>query len=180
MSRIQYPSYTNFDLFGSTFSSDQETPLFSAGLSATSADWSACDSFAPSSYGQGAPGFGNFLDFGTGSDPLPTLAPTTTTSGDVSEVEDNFLDVDGLGRHNGYMGHHGQLLGNGADFENYKTKYLTHPAASHDDSPIAGNPLSLVEDDPAFYLQNYNDGVATMPDSPEAVAGASDNFFYSL
>lgn len=71
----------NFNIFGSV---DDQEPMFSAGLSATSVDWSLyglgfdskdMDNFAPSSYSQ-AQSFGGF-------DQPPTL-----TSGEVSEVED--------------------------------------------------------------------------------------------
>jgi hypothetical protein len=71
---------------------DPEQPLFSAGLSSASIDWSHYDglgfnnnrdNFAPSSYSQ-APSFTGF-DF-TGVD-QPALT-TTSTSGEISEVED--------------------------------------------------------------------------------------------
>jgi hypothetical protein len=71
---------------------DQEQPLFSAGLSAASIDWSHYDglgfnnnddNFAPSSYSQ-APSFTGF-DFTNVDQPALT---TTSTSGEISEVED--------------------------------------------------------------------------------------------
>jgi hypothetical protein len=69
---------------------DQEQPLFSAGLSAASIDWSHYDgldfnndNFATSSYSQ-APSFTGF-DFS--SIDQPTLT-TTSTSGEISEVEE--------------------------------------------------------------------------------------------
>lgn len=102
LSGIDYPSYRNggFDSFG------DDAGLFSAGLSATSVDWSHYDldfntnklaeNFAPSSYSQGQ-SYGGF-DF-NGSEQAPTL--TTTTSGEVSEVEELFGtgvdDFDGTG-----------------------------------------------------------------------------------
>jgi hypothetical protein len=67
-----------------------EAPLFSAGLSAASIDWSHYDgldfngdSFATSSYSQ-APSFTGF-DFSSIDQPALT---TTSTSGEISEVED--------------------------------------------------------------------------------------------
>lgn len=84
-----------FDFFGNL--SDNEQPLFSAGLSATSVDWShyegldfpsrPTDDFAPSNYSQ--PQSFGCLEY-SGSEQLPTLTTTTTTStsGDVSESED--------------------------------------------------------------------------------------------
>lgn len=74
----------NFDLFGGASLEEHEHPIFSAGLSQPSVDWSHygldfankdMGSFAPSSYSQ-APSFAGF-------DQPPTL-----TSGEVSEVED--------------------------------------------------------------------------------------------
>lgn len=68
---------------------DAEQPLFSAGLSAASIDWSHYDGldfnnddFATSSYSQ-APSFTGF-DFSSMDQP----ALTTSTSGEISEVED--------------------------------------------------------------------------------------------
>jgi hypothetical protein len=69
---------------------DPEQPLFSAGLSAASIDWSHYDgldfnneNFAASSYGQ-TPSFTGF-DFSSIDQPALT---TTSTSGEISEVED--------------------------------------------------------------------------------------------
>lgn len=70
---------------------DQEQPLFSAGLSTASIDWSHYDGldfnndgFATSSYSQAA-SFNGF-DF-SGAEVQPALT-TTSTSGEISEVED--------------------------------------------------------------------------------------------
>jgi hypothetical protein len=94
LSSIKYPPYipNSADFFGAL--SDYEQPMFSAGLSAASVDWSnyeglelaskAAD-FAPSSYSQ-PQSYGTF-DF-SGSEPIPTMTTTTSTSGEVSEVED--------------------------------------------------------------------------------------------
>jgi hypothetical protein len=69
---------------------DQEQPMFSAGLSSASIDWSHYDglnfnndNFAPSNYSQ-APSFNGF-DFSSLDQPALT---TTSTSGEISEVED--------------------------------------------------------------------------------------------
>ncbi|KAG0645943.1 Copper resistance CRF1 [Hyphodiscus hymeniophilus] len=69
---------------------DPEQPLFSAGLSAASIDWSQYngldfnnENFAASSYSQ-APSFTGF-DFSSMDQPALT---TTSTSGEISEVED--------------------------------------------------------------------------------------------
>lgn len=78
----------NMDNFSAV---DSEAPIFSAGLSATPIDWSHydgldfnSDSFATSNYSQ-APSFTGF-DFSS-IDHHPALT-TTSTSGEVSEVED--------------------------------------------------------------------------------------------
>jgi hypothetical protein len=95
LSAIEYPAYVpnSADFFGNI--SNDEPPIFSAGLSATPIDWShydfagtsnaAANEFAPSSYSQ-PQSFGGF-DF-SGSEQLPTLTTNTSTSGEVSEVED--------------------------------------------------------------------------------------------
>lgn len=79
---------TNLDGF-SAFP-DTEQPLFSAGLSSASIDWSHYDgldfnndNFATSSYSQAA----SFTGFDFGSIDQPALT-TTSTSGEISEVED--------------------------------------------------------------------------------------------
>jgi hypothetical protein len=68
--------------------------MFSAGLSAASVDWSNYEGlemasktadFAPSNYSQ-PQSYGGF-DF-NGSEHIPTMTTTTSTSGEVSEVED--------------------------------------------------------------------------------------------
>jgi hypothetical protein len=102
LSRISYQPYvSSYDLFSNVSENDQG--LYSAGLSATSVDWSnydlefstgrSGDNFAPSSFSQ-PQSYGAF-DY-SGSEQAPTL--TTTTSGEVSEVDDfmgpNFDDFD--------------------------------------------------------------------------------------
>jgi hypothetical protein len=79
---------SDFDFYSTM--PDPEQPLFSAGLSGTSIDWSHYDgldfnndSFAASSYSQ-APSFTGF-DFSSMDQPALT---TTSTSGEISEVED--------------------------------------------------------------------------------------------
>jgi hypothetical protein len=93
---------------------DLEQPMFSAGLSSASIDWSHYDgldfnneNFAASSYSQ-APSFTGF-DFSSIDQPALT---TTSTSGEISEVED-FVLGDNKGPRPG-------LLNNqyGSDFDN--------------------------------------------------------------
>lgn len=98
LSRIERPPYVpnSADFFGSY--SDYEQPMFSAGLSASSVDWSHYDGlefasgsradnavdFAPSNYSHPQ---SNGFDF-SGSEQMHTLTTNTSTSGDLSEVED--------------------------------------------------------------------------------------------
>lgn len=102
----------NLDGFSSI--PDHEQPMFSAGLSSASIDWSHYDgldfnneNFAASSYSQ-APSFTGF-DFSSIDQPALT---TTSTSGEISEVEDF-----GLGDNTGTRP---PLLTNqyGSDFDN--------------------------------------------------------------
>jgi len=94
---------------------DHEQPIFSAGLSSASIDWSHYDgldfnneNFAASSYSQ-APSFTGF-DFSSIEQPALT---TTSTSGEISEVED-FVPLGDSG------GTRPTLLNNqyGSDFDN--------------------------------------------------------------
>lgn len=93
LSSIKYPPYipNSAEFFGAL--SDYEQPMFSAGLSAASVDWSNYEGlelagktadFAPSNYSQ-PQSYGGF-DF-AGSE-IPTMTTTTSTSGEVSEAED--------------------------------------------------------------------------------------------
>jgi hypothetical protein len=193
LSGIEYPSYAaangTFDLFGSAggFSPDNDGPLFSAGFS-TSVDWSHYNlseikggEFAPSSYSQaGTQSFNGLFDFA--SEPTPTLAGTTSTSGEVSEVDDNFIpgdiEFDGFnGAANGtdYMRQQSSMLASGLNSIDYESlmkasaqKYLP---TLDDGGPIAGSAFSLVDDDPAFFAQSYNDGIATL-DTPDGLPSA--------
>jgi hypothetical protein len=83
-------SFPSLDFDGLPAVSDVEQPIFSAGLSAGSVDWSHYDgldfnneNFAASNFSQ-APSFTGF-DFSSIDQPALT---TTSTSGEISEVED--------------------------------------------------------------------------------------------
>jgi hypothetical protein len=194
LSAIEYTPYnlasSTFDLFGSGFSSDHEGPMFSAGLSAASVDWSHYDldlkgdNFAPSSYSQGgAQSFNGLFDFPNGSEHAPTLAGTTSTSGEVSEVEDNFLtgdvEFDGFSTsQNPFMRPSHMLANNGnLEYERYiksaTNKFLPVPASLDDGGPIAGGSFSLVEDDPAFWAASYNEGIPSVAESPDGLPSTS-------
>ncbi len=187
LSRIDNAAYVNngsFDLFGSGF--DQDGPMYSAGLSAASVDWShyefsdgRAENFAPSSYSQtGGRNFNGLLEFGSGSEQLPTLANTTSTSGDVSEVED-FLpggdDMDGFGS-NSFIRQNVMAAG-AADLTSidYDSFYK-----NADTTAMAGSGVSLVEEDPAFWMPNYNDGIATVEESPDPLGAATANNFWQM
>ncbi|KAK5995207.1 hypothetical protein PT974_03605 [Cladobotryum mycophilum] len=191
LSQLDYPSYNpNFDLFNSNTNalpSDSDAPLFSAGLSTRSVDWSCYDlgdsngeSFTPSSYSQaGTQSFNGMLDFGSGSEQLPHLANTTSNSGDVSEVED-FLpggdnDFEGFGAgNNSFLSRQANVANSTADLTSidYSSFY------KNDESNPPVGALSMVEDDPAFYMPNYNDGIATVDESPDPMGpGAMGNFW---
>lgn len=197
LSSIKYPPYipNSADFFGTL--SDYEQPMFSAGLSAASVDWSNYEGlelasktadFAPSSYSQ-PQSYGGF-DF-TGSEQLPTMTTTTSTSGEVSEVEDflsNPLDdfdafQTGLST-NGYaLGHtHVGLLGNAPDltsldFDEFNflkkagSKFIPTPSSLPAEDPTlltstapGFSGLTSLEEDPAFWMNDY--GVPNLTDSP--------------
>lgn len=178
LSGIEYPPYMangSFDLFGSGFNSETEGPMYSAGLSSASVDWSHYEftdmkggEFTPSSYSQaGAQSLHGLFDFGSGSEHLPHLANTTSTSGEVSEVED-FMpggdgDFEGFGGSSYLRQSH--LMASSADITTID--YDSFYKGTADSGPIAGHPFSMVEDDPAFWLPNYNEGIATMAESPD-------------
>ncbi|KAF4806127.1 Copper resistance protein CRF1 [Colletotrichum siamense] len=190
LSAIEYPQYQpngTFDLFGSS----GDGPIFSAGLSTASVDWShidladKTDKFAPSSYSQaGAQSFNGMFDFPTGSEPAPTLAATTSTSGEVSEVEDNLMpgdssDYDGYGTGSNSFIHpaSGSYLTNGTgtdltaiDYNSFlKSSKFIGAASSFDDSgPVAGGSVTF-DDDPVFWGQHFDDGIATYTESPDGM-----------
>ncbi|CEI60556.1 hypothetical protein FVEN_g9960 [Fusarium venenatum] len=198
LSGIEYPPYmanSTFDLFGSGFNSETDAPMYSAGLSAASVDWSHYDlsemkgeSFTPSSYSQaGTQSFNGLFDFGSGSEHLPHLANTTSTSGEVSEVEDflpggddDYNGLDGLGgfsRTDSFIRQSGSVMANSADLTtiDYDSFYKGAEAG-----PMAGAGLSMVEDDPAFWMPNYNEGIATMDESPDPLGPASMPSFWGM
>jgi hypothetical protein len=185
LSAIDYPPYNvangSFDLFGASFSPDHEGPMYSAGLSAASVDWSHYDlneakrnaNFTPSSYSQtGIHGLGGF-DFGSGSEQLPHLVNTTSTSGDVSEVEDFMSGADGE-FNSGYM-RQGNMMGNPADLTSidYDSFYK-----GTDQNAMQGTGMSMVEEDPAFWMPNYHDGI--MDESPDPLGPPTMGNFWEL
>ncbi|PHH86621.1 hypothetical protein CDD83_9976 [Cordyceps sp. RAO-2017] len=196
LSRIEYPSsYVGngtFEMFGSSgIPSEHDAPMYSAGLSAASVDWSHYDlggesrsEFAPSSYSQaGAQSFNGLFDFGSGSEQLPRLANTTSTSGDVSEVEDLMGngdgDFDGFGAGNNGFLRQNSVVGNAADLSSidYDSFYQKNPEGTS----LAVSAISMVEEDPAFWMPNYNEAnVATVDESPDPLVTSSVGGFWEM
>lgn len=193
LSRIEYPSYVGsgaFEMFGSGMTSEQEAPMYSAGLSTASVDWSHYDlgeakgDFAPSSYSQaGAQSFNGLFDFGSGSEQLPRLANTTSTSGEVSEVEDFMGNGDGdlegfgTGNNSGFL-RQGNVVSNSADLSSID--YDSFYSKNADSATTTTGAISMVEEDPAFWMPNYNDGVATMDESPDPLGASSMGSFWEM
>lgn len=196
LSGIKYPEYVpnSADFFSGM--SDHEQPMFSAGLSATSVDWSHYDGldfankaaadFAPSSYSQ-PQSYGGY-DF-TGSEQLPTLTTNTSTSGEVSEAEDllsNPLDdFDAQYRNNnataaGFPLAQAGLMGNTdlgpLDFEDYRfikdsNKFLTTNSSLAGEDPTllastAGGFGGFALEDDSAFWMNDYSGLPNLTDSP--------------
>ncbi|CAJ2504700.1 Uu.00g120940.m01.CDS01 [Anthostomella pinea] len=176
LSGIQYPEYSPaFDLFGVL--SDHEAPMFSAGLSAASVDWTQYDGlelkgedFAPSSFGQAQ----SYKGFDLAGSVEPTL---TSNSGDVSETEDwapTFGNAQLEGFRSGPASGYLDLSQNQTtmltsadlgtlDFDQFKgtadaSKYLSNPSVVDEASPAF--PL----DDTYWNMSNFNDGITESPD----------------
>ncbi|KAM4062841.1 copper fist DNA binding domain-containing protein [Hirsutella rhossiliensis] len=193
LSRIEYPaSYVGngtFEMFGSGLTSEHEAPMYSAGLSAASVDWSHYDlgeskgDFAPSSYSQaGAQSFSGLFDFGSGSEQLPRLANTTSTSGDVSEVEDLMGNGDGdfdgfSAGSNGFL-RQGNLVGNSTDLSGID--YDSFYQKNSEGTSLPATTISMVEEDAAFWVPNYNEGIATMDESPDPLGTSSLGNFWEV
>lgn len=178
LSNIDYPSYmanSTYDPYGSGLP-DGDAPIYSAGLSAASVDWSGFDwpnasrdDFAPSSYSQGAAqSYNGMFEFGSGSEQLPRLANTTSTSGDVSEVEDFMAgaegDFEGFGSGNGFLRQ--GLLDSPADLSSID---YTNFYKSTEPAPMVGSGMSMVEDDPAFWIANYKNENMAVDENPEVL-----------
>lgn len=192
LSGIEYPSYVSnsaFEMFGSGVPSEVDGPIFSAGLSAASVDWSHYDlgeakaeNFAPSSYSQaGAQSFNGLFDFGSGSEQLPRLANTTSTSGEVSEVED-FMgngdgDMDSGFGASSYI-RQANIVGSSTDLTSIDYDSFYNKGSENN---VAVGTISMVEEDPAFWMPNYNESIAAPVDeSPDQMAATSMGNFWEL
>lgn len=177
LSSVDY-SWNKFDMFASTSEFDQ--PIFSAGLSATSVDWSHYDGldfgakataeFAPSNYSQ-PQSFGGF-DM-SGAEQPPTLTTSTSTSGEPSEVEDMISSsFEDLGNANGFRT---GTVGTGFDMDHISQSLLSSTDLStldYDEFMIkkAGNqflptPASLAGDEPVL----VSSASATMGNFPQTL-----------
>ncbi|KAL7924904.1 hypothetical protein ACQKWADRAFT_286303 [Trichoderma austrokoningii] len=160
-----------FDLFSSGLP-DGDAPILSASL-AHSVDWSHYDlseangdTFTPSSYSQAGTQFTGHFDFGSGSENLPTLAGTTSTSGDVSEVED-FMPG-GEGEYDGFSTSGSYLRQANVDLTS-----IDYSLFDKTDNQALTGDFSTVEDDPAFYIPNYSGSVAAVEDSADTLGAGS-------
>ncbi|POR34433.1 Copper resistance protein CRF1 [Tolypocladium paradoxum] len=192
LSRIGYPAFVGggtFEMFGPGMTPEQEAPVYSAGLSAASVDWSHYDlgeakgDFAPSSYSQaGAQSFSGLFEFGSGSEQLPRLANTTSTSGEVSEVEDLMGggdgDLEGFGAGNSGFVRQGNVVGSSADLSGID--YDSFYSKNADNAAASTGAISMVEEDPAFWMPNYNEAVATVDESPDSLGASSMGSFWEM
>ncbi|KAK1759738.1 copper resistance protein CRF1 [Echria macrotheca] len=194
LSAIKYTPYVpnSADFFSGI--SDHDQPLFSAGLSAASVDWSNFDGlnfankagdFAPSSYSQ-SQSYGTY-DY-AGSEQIPTLTTNTSTSGEVSEAEDLLSNpLDDFDVHyrnstaaNGYpLGQAGLMTSTdlGAfDFDEYHlikagNKFLPTPSslAGDESTLLAGTSAGYtgysLDEDPGLWMGDYS-GLPSFTDSP--------------
>lgn len=181
LSSIDYAPYrssSSFDLFGSV--GDHDGPMYSAGLSATSVDWShydldkSHDGFAPSSYSQtGTQSVNGMFEFGSGSEHLPALANTTSTSGNVSEVEDFMSGGDADADSFGGGSFINRDLTSSTDLESF---YKATEVANMMDSAV-----SLVEEDPAFWVPNYkNNGATILDEANDPLSASTMNSIWEL
>lgn len=133
---------------------DMEQPMFSAGLSSASIDWShydgldfnnfSNDNFAPSNYSQ-APSFTGF-EFANIEQPSLT---TTSTSGEISEVEDFIPFTENNSRPNLLNHHYGSDYN--SDFVDEVDTYRLSTASSYIGMPqvqmLASNNLDSLDID---------------------------------
>lgn len=193
LSSIEYPSYLASgtpDLFNPGLS-DLDAPTYSAGLTATSVDWShydlgemKSDNFAPSSYSQtGTQSYSGVFDFGS-SEQLPHLANTTSTSGNVSEVEDFMAGGDGgmdSFASNGLF-RQGNMFSSvdltSIDYDSFAGDVFAK--GNNDNGAMIGGGVSLVEDDPAFWVNDYanENTFSAMDESPDPLAPTALSNFW--
>jgi len=120
---------------------DHEQPMFSAGLSTTSIDWSHYDGldfnnddFAASSYSQAA----SFTGFDFSSIDQPALT-TTSTSGDISEAEDYGLAPDIVGTRPALLQYGSDTSEFGGDVDSYRLSTASSYIGMPQVQMLAGN-----------------------------------------
>ncbi|KAJ8106619.1 hypothetical protein ONZ43_g7005 [Nemania bipapillata] len=174
LSNIHFPDYPpSFELFGTSGLSDHDAPIFSAGLSAVSVDWTQYDglevnggeSLASSS-------FDPMRTYGA-FDPAGSVEPTlTSNSGDVSEAEDfasafNDTPLDGFrsGAPGSYLSMPENLVTSN-DLSNLDFDQFKGTAVASKFLPLT-TPLDdtgYIEEDTYWGISNFNDGISHSPD----------------
>ncbi|TFB06641.1 hypothetical protein CCMA1212_000478 [Trichoderma ghanense] len=161
-----YPASANVEMF-----TIPDTDVLSASL-AQSVDWNQLGlgeandgTFTPSSYSQTGTHFTGNFDFGSGSEQLPALAGTRSTSGETSEIED-FMpggdrEMDGFGG--------SYLRQANVDFSGLDFSYFDKTDNQADGQALAAN-VSAVEDDPAFYIPGYTENSAAVDEHGDALS----------
>jgi len=181
LSNIKFPPYVPNSTEFFERISDHDQPIFSAGLSAASVDWSNYEGlefaskadFAPSSYSQPQSYGGD--DFG--AEQGPTLTTNTSTSGEVSEAEDilskplELEDFDSHYRNNTTLGltHTGLLTNTDLSafdldesrFTKAGNKYLATSSLPGDDSTLLGSAsgygvFASFEDEQSYWMQDFS------------------------
>ncbi|KAI1741589.1 hypothetical protein F4680DRAFT_69741 [Xylaria scruposa] len=174
LTNISYPEYApSFDLFGSGGVSDHEAPMFSAGLSAVSVDWTQYDGLGLDGGDSIASSSFDPMQAYTGFDMAGSVEPTlTSNSGDVSEAEDfasafNDTPLDGFrsGASGSYMSMSENMVTSNdlsnLDFDQFKgtaaaSKYMSLQSPLED--------AGYVEEDSYWGMSNFNDGISHSPD----------------
>ncbi|PTB69128.1 copper fist DNA-binding domain-containing protein [Trichoderma citrinoviride] len=153
-----YPASASVEMF-----TVPDTDVLSASL-AQSVDWNQLGlgesndgTFTPSSYSQTGTHFTGNFDFGSGSEQLPALAGTRSTSGETSEIEDFMPGGDR--EMEGFAASGSYLRQANVDFSGLDFSYFDKT-----DSQALSASVSAVEDDPAFYIPGYSENSAAAVD----------------
>lgn len=186
------------NLDGYTSAPDPEQPIFSAGLSSASIDWSHYDglefnndNFATSAYSQ-PPSFTGF-DFSSVDQPALT---TTSTSGEISEVEDfcPVNDAPAAGRPtlvNNQYGSDFEASDFGGDVDGYRLSAASSYIGMPQTQMLASNNLEAVDMDSFLkgiptsngFVSNHGLPTSTFPDEGKSINIATtfdDNTFLPL
>lgn len=85
--------------------------------------------------------------------------------------------LEGFSRGDSFIRQNGNVMANSADLTTIDYDNFYKGA---DSGPMAGAGLSMVEDDPAFWMPNYNEGITTMDESPDPLGPASMPSFWGM